>query len=129
MPELFDVVKITTNKASGFDITATAAPGTEAVGLSVANLPAGKYMFSYSFQITFSTKNQPAFFGATGDRLDASMFSTSSADSDELHKNRYYGYPFDWAGGAFATGLNFYKDAGLVTGTIDFCDITVMRIG
>ena len=129
MPELFDVASFHTSKVSAVTLTSTSAPGEEVVALVTPSLPAGEYNISYSFQCEFSAKDKAIWFGLTGDKADASMFTVASTGSDELHKNRLYGYPFTWPGGVFTAGLNFYKDATLTTAVIDFADIVVNRVG
>ena len=128
MPELFDVASYNTNKTIETTLTSTAAPGQEVVALVTPNLPAGLYTIHYSFQCTFSAKDKAIWFGLTGDLADASMFTVASTGSDELNKNRLYGYPFSHAGGVLTLGLNFYKDALLATAVIDFADIAVQRV-
>ena len=128
MPELFDVLSLTTNKVSAVTVTSVADPGEEILSLVTPNLPAGVYTIYYSFQVTFSQKNLAAHFGITGDKADASMFAISASDNDELHKNRLYGYPFDWAGGVLTAGLNFYKNGTLTTFIVDFADISIRRV-
>ena len=130
MPEFFSDQGNGYNTASGVNnhnVTATADPGEEVVSLVTAALPAGKYLLQYSFQLTFGGKNLPAYFKTTGDKADAAAFAISASDNDELHKNRLYGYPFDWVGGVLTIGLNFYIPSGSVV--INFSDVSVGRVG
>ena len=128
MAELLDILSYAT--ASGTNdhvVTATADPGEEIVSVTTGVLDAGKYALTYAFQVTFTGKNQPAYFKTTGDKNDAAFFAISASDNDELHKNRLYGYPFDWVGGVMTVGLNFYIPTGGVT--VNFSDITISRVG
>ena len=129
MAELFDIITLNTNKASNVVVTANAAPGQEVIALSVPSLPAGKYIFSYSFQATFGDKNASMFFAVTGSQADTTPFADAADDNQSLHKNKAYSYPMDWPGGAWASGLNIYRSIGLSALTIDFVDMSLVRVG
>ena len=128
MPELFDVASFNMEKASAVVVTSEsdASPDT-VVTMTTPSLPAGTYTINYSFQVTFTNKNQPGYFKTSGTYGDAAFFSISASDLDELHKNRLYGYPKVHAGGPITMSLDFYKAAGTAL-TVDFADVAISRV-
>ena len=128
MAELLDILTFSTAKASGVALTATsdASPQT-IVTLTTPDLAAGEYLFGYSFQVTHSGKNQPLFFKTGGDINDAAYFTNSASDTDELHVNRFYAYPYTHSGGVMTITLLAYKPTG--TATFDFSDLMFTRTG
>ena len=126
--QLFDAAFNQFEKASGVVITATTsgAPQT-VVTMTTPSLPAGDYSIGYSFQVTHSAKNQPLYFKTGGTFSDAAFFANSASDTDELHVNRFYGFPKTFAGGVITLSLLMYKPTG--GATIDFGDVMVSRIG
>ena len=129
MAELFSIASFDTEKASGITLTSisSGAPDT-VVTMTTASLPAGEYVMYYAFQVTFGLKNKPLYFKQSGTYADANFFSISAADSDELNKNRLYGYPKTHPGGPITMTLDMYKiDATAMT--VDFADVVVARVG
>jgi len=126
--QLFDLVSFNTEKASAVVITATNdSPAQTVVSLVTPSLPVGTYMLGYMFQITHSAKNQPLYFKTSGTYSDAAYFSNSASDNDELHVNRFYAYPIQWAGGVVTLELDMYKPVG--GATVDFVDLVITRVG
>ena len=125
--EFFDVTTFNTTKASGIlDIGDTYQ---EVITMTTPVLEAGTYMIGYSFQVDFNgSKNKPMFFQLTGTYGDPTEFAEVAGDSDADHKNRLYGFPKDWAGGAITVGLNMKKDPGLGQLDCDFVDVSVHRV-
>jgi hypothetical protein len=127
--EIFDVPSHWYEKVTAHPVLETNDPGEEVCSIVTPDLEPGTYNIAYSFQCTFSGKNLAAHFGLTGDKADSEMFSISAGDNDELHKNRLYGYPFEWPGGVLTAGLNFKKDAGLASFVVDYADLIISRVG
>jgi len=127
--QLFDAVSFGTAKASGITVTSEASGSPDTiVTMTTANLPAGTYFVAYSFEVLFGSKNQPAWFKLAGTFPDSDYFSISSADTDELNRNRMYGYPKVWGGGPVTLTLQMYKSAA-TTLTANFADVMLHRVG
>lgn len=126
--DLFEAATFNTVKVSAVAVSATsdASPDTIAT-LVTPSLPAGWYWIGYSFEVTHSAKNQPAYFKLSGTYTDDNYFSNSASDSDETNLNRQYGYPKDFAGGVITMNMLAYKPTGTVV--FDFCDLFVHRVG
>ena len=129
MAEFFDVAFNQFQKVSAVTLTATDLGSAQTiVTMTTPTLEMGDYSLLYSFQVTHDAKNQPLYFGTGGTFADAAFFANSAEDNDELHVNKFYGYPQSFAGGApIVLSLLMYKPIG--TAIIDFADVMVSRIG
>ena len=128
MAELLEIMTFYTTKASAIlDIGTTYQ---QVISLETPVLPAGKYIFSYSYELNFNNqKNQPAISQVTG-HFAGSEFSDSIGDNDIGDKNRAYSYPFDHPGGLILTGLQFRKPAQFSAQLdVDHIDINIQRVG
>ena len=116
-------------KASAVVVTATTDPMQEVVTMTTGDLPAGKYMLGYSFELNFNNnKNKPAYFSMGGTYGSATKFAVIATDVTADDLNRYYSFPKDHAGGPITISLLFQKDSGTDVQTVDFADVMVMRV-
>ena len=128
--QMFDVMNFHTAKASAVPVTATDEIGAQTVvSLVTPSLPAGLYMIDYAFQVTFSEKNKLMHFGLKGTFPDAELFGGAVTDNTELHANRRYGYPKQFAGGVVTMDLVMYKDPTMTSLVADFADVFIQRVG
>jgi len=128
MPELYDIVKINTQKNSAIlDIGTVMEP---LVTMTTPTLQAGTYIISFSFEANFhDQKNQPMYSQVTGD-FAGDIYSDSIGDNDNGIKTRYYGFPKVWVGGPITLGLQASKAAGFGAQLdVNYVDVNVMRVG
>jgi len=114
-------------KASDIAITATSSGAPQTAVTVTQTLSAGWYMIGYSFQATHGAKNQPLYFKTGGTYTDAAFFANSANDNDELHVNRFYAFPKEFAGGELTLSVEVYKPVG--TATLDFVDVIINKLG
>ena len=95
--------------------------------LTVANLDAGTYFYSYSFEVDFKgVKDKTVHFRADIDGATGTVFDVQS-DKKSNHKNRLYGYPKVRSSVATYT-MEFYmwKEAGFTQPVdVNFCDLII----
>jgi len=128
MPELYDIVKINTQKNSAIlDIGTVMEP---LVTMTTPTLQAGTYMISFSFEANFhNQKNQPMRSQITGD-FAGEVYTDSVGDNDDGIKTRSYQFPKVWAGGPITLGLQASKSTAFAAQLdVNFVDVNIMRVG
>ena len=100
-------------------------PMEQVVTMTTPVLEAGTYFVAYSFELLIGTKSQDVLWKVTGDLADANAFSLQ-AESGSAYKNRLYGYPKVWAGGALTLGIEMQCVSTACT--VNFCDVFANRI-
>lgn len=128
MAELFDITSFTASKSS--NILDVGTVYQEVGTLTTPDLPAGLYMFGYSYALNLNNqKNQPAILQVTG-RFAGGEFSDSIGDNDVGGITRSYSYPFTHPGGIITTGIQMRKSTNFAA-SLDmlFMDIMIQRIG
>lgn len=129
MAALFDITSFDTNKISAFPVP-NAYNATDC-SLTLTALPAGQYLFMYSFKCHFGTKSKPVNWQITGTYGNAVDDFSMDNDANEIgnKKNQTYFFPKEWAGGDLTFGIRFKDQNASGDIVIDFADVIVFRVG
>ena len=126
--DIFDVLSVDSASASG--ILNIGTTYQEVVTITTPDLPAGKYLFAYAYELGFNgQKNQPCISQVTG-HFASQEYSDSIGDNDVGDLANSYGYPFTHAGGVITTGIQMRKSASFAAQLdVSYIDIVINRIG